>query len=43
MENAIELYWVVFYLLGAPVGMVLFGLIALLVLGAIYLVKRVSG
>ena len=43
MKNAIELFWVVFYLLGTPVGMVLFGLIALLVLGAIYLVKRVSG
>jgi hypothetical protein len=37
MENATELFWVVVYLLGTPVGMVLFGFIALLVLGVVYL------
>ena len=43
METAAELFWTVVYLLGTPVGMVLLGLIALLVLGAVYLVKRLDG
>ncbi len=43
MEAAADLFWIVVYLLGTPVGVLLFGLIVLLVLGAVYLVKRVSG
>ncbi len=43
METATELFWVVFYLLGTPASMALLGLIALLVLGTVYLVKRPDG
>jgi hypothetical protein len=43
MEGAIEVFWIVVYLLNMPVGMLLFGLIALLILSSAYLVKRASG
>jgi len=38
METAADLFWTVVYLLLTPVGSLLLGLIALLVLGVIYLV-----
>jgi membrane protein required for beta-lactamase induction len=38
METTAEVFWIKFYLLGTPVGSVLFGLIALQVL-----VKRPDG
>jgi hypothetical protein len=43
METAADLFLAVVYLLLTPVGSLLFGLFALLVLGVVYLVKRPDG